>query len=293
MAAQWTGQTGGTHWMQRALVGIIRHTDIRIVYGCMHLWLVWYILVRPSARRGIYRYHRHRGRNRLQAAADVYRSFYHFGQAIIDRFAVFAGCSFEMEVEHKERYYSRMASKEGLIMLISHAGNSEMAGYFMASPDKPMHILFYGAESPVVTANRAKALAQNNMDMIIVQPNDMSHIYRINEVLQHGDVLTMAADRRIEAQGSTIACTFMGEEALFPAGPFQICATMQRPVLLVFAFKEGARKYHIYTEELRLNTSLSKREQAQDLASQYAQRLEQMTLAHPYQWFNMYDFWEN
>ena len=291
MAAQWTGQTGGTHWMQRALVGIIRLTDIRIVYGCMHLWLVWYMIVRPVPRKGIYRYHRRRGRSRLQAAMDAYRSFYHFGQAIIDRFAVYAGCPFEVKVENKERYYNRVASNEGLIMLFSHLGNTEMAGYFMATPDKAMHILFYGGESPVVTANRAKTLAQNNIDMIFVQPNDMSHIYRIHEVLQQGDVLTMAADRRMEENGNTIACTFMGEKALFPAGPFQICVTMQRPVLLVFAFKEGPRAYHIYTEELQLNPSLPKREQTQDLADQFAQRMEAMAQTHPYQWFNMYDFW--
>ena len=87
----WSGKTGGTHWMQRALVGIIRKTDIRLVYGLMHLWLIWYVLVRSNERHGAYVFHRRRGRNRLQAAVDVYRSFYHFGQAILDRFAAYAG----------------------------------------------------------------------------------------------------------------------------------------------------------------------------------------------------------
>ena len=291
MEQKWTGQTGGTHWMQRALVGIIRHTDIRVAYGAMHLWLIWYILVRPIPRQGIYRFHRRRGRTRLQAALDVYRSFYHFGQAILDRFAVYAGCPFDVQVENKELYYSRMHSSQGLIMLFSHVGNTEMAGYFMATPAKKMHIMVYGAESPVVTANRAKVLARNNMDMIVVQPHDMSHIYRINEVLQQGDVLTMAADRKM-GESNTVSCTFMGAEAKLPMGPFQICVSAQQPVLLAFAFKEGLRAYHIYTEQLEVNTALPRREQVQDLAQRFAQRVEAMTLAHPYQWFNMYDFWE-
>ena len=291
MEQKWTGQTGGTHWMQRALVSIIRHTDIRVVYGAMHLWLIWYILVRPIPRQGIYRYHRRRGRTRLQAAFDVYRSFYHFGQAILDRFAVFAGCPFDVKVENKELYYDHVHSKQGLIMLFSHVGNAEMAGFFMATPDKQMHILAYGGESPVVLQNRARVMARNNIDMIIMQPNDMSHIYRINEVLQRGDVLTIAADRRM-GDSSTISCTFMGAKAKLPAGPFQICASMRQPVLLIFAFKEGLHSYHIYTEQLDVNYSLPRREQAQDLANRFAQRVETMTLAHPYQWFNMYDFWE-
>ena len=84
MAQNWSGQTGGTYWMQRTLVRIIRHTDIRFVYGLMHLWLVWYVLVRPCERRGAYHFHRHRGRNPIMAAMDVYRSFCHFGRAIVD-----------------------------------------------------------------------------------------------------------------------------------------------------------------------------------------------------------------
>ena len=276
--------------MQRALVSIIRHTDIRIVYGLMHLWLIWYILVRPIPRRGIYRFHRHRGRSRLQAALDVYRSFYHFGQAILDRFAVYAGCPYDVTVDNRELYYGRMESTDGFIMLFSHVGNTEMAGYFLSTPDKQMHILAYGGESPVVTANRAKILARNNIDMIMVQPNDMSHIYRINEVLQQGDVLAMAADRKI-GDGSTLTCTFMGAEAQLPAGTFQICVAMKQAVLLVFVIKESANAYHVSCEQLEVNSQLSKREQAQDLANRFASRLEAMALQHPYQWFNMYDFW--
>lgn len=290
MAQNWTGQTGGTHWMQRALVSIIRHTDIRIIYGCMHLWLVWYVIVRPIPRRGIYRFHRRRGRSRLQAALDVYRSFYHFGQAILDRFAVYAGCPFQVQVDNSELYYSRVHSEQGLIMLFSHVGNAEMAGYFLATPDKPMHVLAYAGESPVVMQNRAKALARNNIDMILLHPGDMSHIYRINEVLQQGDALTMAADRRMDGS-DTISCMFMGAEAKLPLGPFQICTVMRQPVLLVFAIKDGLHSYHIYAEQLEVNTSLKRAEQVKDLANRFARRVEQMALAHPYQWFNMYDFW--
>lgn len=289
MPQNWSGQTGGTHWMQRALVWMIRHTDIRIFYGVMHLWLIWYILVRPIPRRGIYRFHRRRGRTRCQAAFDVYRSFYHFGLAIIDRFAVFAGCAFEVKVENKELYYDRMQSKEGLIMLFSHLGNTEMAGYFMATPDKPMHVLAYGGESPVVLQNKASVLAKNNIDMIIVEPKDMNHVFRISEVLQKGEVLTIAADRNMG--GDTLLCSILGAEAPLPAGPFQLCVTMRQPVLLVFVFKESSRMYHIYTEQLEIDTTLPRREQAHDLAKRYAARLEAMTITHPYQWFNMYDFW--
>ena len=289
MSQNWSGQTGGTHWMQRALVRIIRRTDIRVIYGIMHLWLIWYIVVRPKERRGAYRYHRLRGRNRFQATFDIYRSFYHFGKAIIDRFAAFAGRHFEVKVDNRELYYDRVNDANGFIMLFSHMGNTEMAGYFLSTPDKRLHILAYGAESPVVMANRAKVLERNNIDMIPVFPNDMSHIYRINEVLQNGDVLAFAADRRIG--DTTIECTLLGVTAKLPAGAFQICVAMKQPVLLVFVIKESYQTYHVYCEQLSVNTALPRHEQAQDLANRFAGSLEDKIKQYPYQWFNFYDFW--
>lgn len=276
----WSGKTGGTHWMQRTLVGLIRRTDIRVAYSMMHLWLVWYILIRAKERHGAYVFHRRRGRNRLQAAADVYRSFYHFGQAIIDRFAVYAGEQFDVTVENRELYYGRAHDAKGFIMLFSHVGNTEMAGYFLTTPDKRLHILAYGGESPVVMAHRQEVLSRNNIDMILMQPNDMSHIFRINEVLQQGDVLATAADRRMGE--TTVSCPMMGADAPFPAGPFRICQAAKQAVLLVFVLKEGPRAYRVKVEELQPDKTL---------AQQYAQRLEQMALSHPYQWFNFYDFW--
>ena len=280
MSQQWSGQTGGTHWMQRALVGIIRHTGLRFVYGCMHLWLVWYILVRPTNRRGAYLFHRKRGRTRTQAAVDVYRSFYHFGQAILDRFAVYAGEPFEVEVENRDLYYGRMDSPEGFIMLFSHVGNTEIAGYYLSTPDKPMHIVLYGGESPVVMEKRRQTFSRNNIDIIDVQPDNWGHIYRINEVLQKGDVLALAADRKMGDH--TISCPFLGADAQWPTGAFRICQAMKQPVLLVFVIKEGTKRYRVFSEELQ---------PTKELVNQYAAKVEQMALKYPYQWFNFYDFW--
>lgn len=292
MAEQaWNGQTGGTHGMQRALVSLIRAVGVRPVYGIMHLWLVWYILVRPSVTRGAYIFHRRRGRNRIQAALDVYRSFYHFGKVIIDRFAVYGGHQFEIVVENKERYYGKMNYTKGFVLLFSHLGNSEMAAYSMATPEKHMNILAFGGETPVVMAERAKVLAKNNIGMIVVNPGEINHIFEIHNSLERGEVLAVAGDRRMGDK--TITCSFMGAEAPFPAGVFQLCATLQCPIVLTFVLKEPQNRYHIYTEELKSNTSLPRAQQAVELAQQFASRLEQMALTYPYEWFNFFDFWHD
>ena len=275
--------------MQRALVSMTRRFGLQPVYGIMHFWLIWYILVRPSVTRGAYIFHRRRGRSRWQAAIDVYRSFYHFGKVIIDRFAVYGGYRFDIVVDNPERYYDKMNGSQGFVLLFSHLGNSEMGAYTMSTPDKRMNILFFGGETQVVMNERAKVLEKNNIGMIIVNPGEMGHVFEINNALSRGEVLTIAGDRRMGDK--TIMCDFMGAKAPFPAGVFQLCAALHCPIVLTFVLKEPKNRYHIYTEELQVDGSLSRAAQSADLAQQFASRLEQMALAHPYEWFNFFDFW--
>ena len=275
--------------MQRALVWIIQHWGLRFGYGMTHPWHIWYVLSRPEARKGAYRYHRRRGRSRLQAALDVYRSFYRMGVMLIDRFAVYGGHEFEIVAEHTERYYDKMKNNEGFVLLFSHIGNSEMAAYTMSTPDKRMHILAFGGETPVVMEQRAKVLEKNNIGVITVYPNDMSHVFAINEVLQRGEVLAVAGDRRWGDK--TIECEVLGAKAPLPAGVFQLCAAMRCPIILPFVFKEPNNRYHIYTEELAVNPSLPRDQRAAELAQQFADRITEQMKAHPYEWFNFFDFW--
>ncbi|MBO7408615.1 MAG: acyltransferase, partial [Paludibacteraceae bacterium] len=61
--------------------------------------------------------------------------------------------------------------------------------------------------------------------------------------------------------------------------------------VLTFVIKESKKTYHTYTELLQVDYSLPRHERAHNLAQQYASRIEQMALEHPYQWFNFFDFW--
>lgn len=289
MAQRWSGQTGGTYRMQKMLVSIFKHVDVRVMYVVMHLWLIWYLFVRPSAVKAIYHYHRRRGRNRWQASFDVYRSFYHFGKAIIDRFAVYAGCPFKLIVENSDIYYSRAKEADGMVMLFSHVGNSEMAAYLLQTPDKHMNVLAFGGESPIVMEHRAKVLEKNNIGMIIVQPDTMEHIYEIHKAMQNGEVLAIAGDRNMGDKN--IPITILGAEAPLPMGVFALCATLDKPILLSFVIKETWNTYRAFTYQLNVNKALPKMQRISDLAQQYAEHVEQIALRYPYQWFHFYEFW--
>lgn len=289
MTQEWTGQTGGTYNMQRALIWLFKHMNIHVMYGIMHLWLIWYIIVRPSATRAVYQFHRRRGRNRIQALPDVYRSYCHFGKAVLDRFAVYAGHKFDIVLTNEECYYNKVKDRTGFILLFSHLGNSEMAAYSLATPDKKMNVLVFGGESPVVMENRAKAFEANNVGIITMYPNKIDHIFTINKAISRGEILATAGDRNLSDK--TIYCDFMGRKAPLPAGIFQLCATINCPVLLTFVIKDKGNIYQVYTEALHINGKHTKADNTKLLAQQFANRLEEMAFKYPYEWFNFYNFW--
>lgn len=276
--------------MQRSLVVLFRYVDIRVIYGVMSVWLLWYMVVRPSATKAVYQFHRRRGRGRVCACVDTYHSYFCFGQAIMDRFAVYAGRKFEVDVENRPLFNRLCDGDEGFIMLFSHLGNSEMAGYCLSTPHKRMNVLAYAGETETVMHNRTEALRKNNQWLIPILPNSMEHVYAINGALERGEIVTMAADRTV--QSKHIDCSFFGEQAHFPAGPFHICVAMQKPVLLVFVIKTKWNRYHVEVLPLHADTSLPRNRRIQDMAQQYANAVEQKARQYPYQWFNYYDFWQ-
>lgn len=287
---RWNGQTAGTTWMQQTLVVLFKYVDIRIIYAIMSIWLIWYIIMRPSATKGIYRFHHvRRQRTVLQSCIDTYRTYYNFGEAVMDRFAVYAGYQFKMDFPNKAEVQHYFEGKDSFYLLFSHLGNSEMAGYCLTTPNKVMNILMYMGDTETVMQNRTNALARNNLRVIPMQGEMMNHIFAITEALDNGEIVAMAMDRIVHSK--PIACPFMGENALFPIGPFRICTTLKHPVLFLSVIKSRWNTYTVHVRLLAHNAIGTKAEQTKNLAKATVSALEEMTHQYPYQWFNMFDFW--
>ena len=84
-----------------------------------------------------YRYFRKRlGYGRLHAAWSTYANHCLFGTVVIDRFAMFAGKIFDIKIEGYENYLKLSEQKEGFVILSSHIGCYEVAGYSLVAKSK-------------------------------------------------------------------------------------------------------------------------------------------------------------
>ncbi|WP_417014762.1 acyltransferase [Alistipes sp.] len=288
----WQGHTDGRPWMLRSLIAMFRRIDIRCLYGVMAVVVVFYMLFNRRGYRAIRDLFRRRlGYGRRQTLRAVYATHYRFGQVILDRFAVYAGQRFEVEIEHNEYYRELVARPGGFIMVSSHVGNYELAGYSLHPAEKRFYALVYAGEKETVMQNRAKCFAGNNIEMVPVM-GDMSHLFVANRALMEGNIVGMPGDRLFGSQKS-VQCDFLGASARFPLGPFALAVQREVPMLSIFVMKEATKRYRIFVDRIDTgDVNQPKRLRMEYAARSFAAQLERIVRRYPTQWFNFYNFWE-
>lgn len=269
--------------MHRSLIWMLRYIPIRVFYGVVDVVIVFYMLFARSAYKASYHYFRRRHKlSAMVAFGSVYRTFRQFGQVVIDRFAVYAGRQFEFEIEGNEHVMRAMDEGNGCVMLSSHVGNYEMAGYFLR-PTRRMYALMFGGEKGTVLENRKRIFESNGIH-VITQDDNWAYLHAINEALTGGDMLTLFADRNFGSL-KTIKADVLYARANLPKGPFSIAQMYsEATTVCVFVMKDSATRYHIYVRRLEGRT-------ADEYAQLFAAELTRIVERYPNQWYNMYEFW--
>lgn len=289
----WKGTTGGTTWMQKTLVLCLGWMNLPFVYSGMALVIPFYMIFNHKGYISQYHFFRRRlGYGPLKAFCHVYLNHFTFGQIILDRFAVYGGAKFEVEIDGNPTFLQKVEGEEGFIQLSSHIGNFELAGYMLSQDKKPINGLIFGGETGTVMENRKRIFRHMNIKLITVG-TDMAHVYAMNSALEQGEIISMPGDRIFGSQKS-ITCDFMGAKAEFPMGPYILAASRDVPVLSIFVMKDSVYKYHIYVKEVRLPEDVElkgAKAKAACLAQAFANQLEDIVRKYPRQWFNYYEFW--
>ena len=287
---KWAGTTFGNAWMHHQLVGVLRYMDVRLLYLFSAIFVVPLCLLLNASRSIIYHYFRNRlGYGRLRAVWGTYVNHCMFSQAVIDRFAMFAGNHFQVSVEGQE-YFSRLSEgRDGFMLFSSHIGCYEMAGYTLMASKKRFNALVFGGEKATVMDGRKKIFNHHNIRMIPVMP-DMSHLFMVNEALANDEIVSMPADR---AMGSAkyVEVLFLGKKAKLPMGPFSVATMRSLEVVAVNVLKTSPKGYTVYVAPLKYDHNAPRKVQIQQLAKSYASELERRVRQYPEQWYNFYDFW--
>ena len=167
---EWPGTTYGSSWMHRWLIKMLKHIDPRAIYVFVAIFVVPVCLLVNPGQKVIYHYFRKIWKySPWRSFLLTYKNFYLFGQVVVDKFAMYAGKKFDIDIEGYEHFLHLVEQSDGFLQLSAHIGNYEIAGYSLVAKQKKFNALVFGGEKASVMENRNKMFDGTNIHMIGVK----------------------------------------------------------------------------------------------------------------------------
>lgn len=228
---------------------------------------------------------------------DSYRHFISFANAIIDKLAAWSGALSLADVDYqgRDRLLAQVKTGRGAILLGSHLGNLEVCRV-IADLDASARINVLVHTKHAEKFNRLLRQTNANSGLNLIQVTDISAATAmlLSDKIDNGELVIITADRTPVSRNPRVSrAKFLGDDAMFPQGPFILAALLKCPVYTLFCLKQQGRQV-IYFDHFSDSLTFPRktREQAmQQTIQRYAERLEHYCLMEPLQWFNFFDFW--
>jgi predicted LPLAT superfamily acyltransferase len=223
----------------------------------------------------------------------VFRHFYSFGRALIDRTAILAGQtkSFSFAFEGDANLRDAVAAGRGVLLLTAHFGNWEAAGHLLTRVDAPITITGFDLERPEIRDMLNRASEQKfKLLPLTGSPTD---VIPLVAALRRGEIVAMLGDRAYGSPSASIP--FCGGTAAFPIGAYVIASIGGAALMHVFSLREPGGRYRFFGFPPRHPSMPSHNERDAYLkgcAMEFAADLESMVRRDPFQWYNFYPFWE-
>lgn len=289
MATSWKGKSRGSVLGYKIFVFLIKKMGIVSAYFILYFVALYFCFFSKTSTQSIYYYFKERLKySRFKSILNIYRSYYVFGQTILDKVAISSGLrdKFTYDFDGVHLINDALKQKKGSILISAHLGNFEIAEFFFGElhGNAQISLLTTDTEHTAIKDYIESVTSKSNIKFIIIK-NDLSHIFEINAALAKNELVCMTGDRYMEG-AKYITQEFLGEPAKFPAGPFLLASRLQVPVLFVYVMKEKNKHYHLYTRAAN-----AKHRDHITLVKNYTESLEWMLKKYPLQWFNYFDFW--
>ena len=289
--SQWDGKSKGTVLGYRIFVFLIQKAGVRSAYVLLFFVASYYFLFLKKSNQTIFYYFKERlNFSYFKSKKMVFKSYYTFGQTIIDKISISAGMrnKFTYEFDGVETLKKLLAEKKGGVLISAHVGNFEIAEHFFGEIDLDFQINLVTTDLEHSSIkNYLESVTQKPTVKFIIIKDDLSHIFEINAALTNNELVCFTGDRYFEGTKS-LSSEILGKEANFPAGPFLIASRLKVPVVFVYVMKEPNLHYHLYAREATV-----KHRDEKALLQEYIQSVESILKKYPLQWFNYFDFWND
>lgn len=290
--SKWNGKSrGGTlgNWF---FVVTLKYLGVGAAYTLLAFVAPYFVFFAPKATKAILKYNREiLGYGRCKAICKVFVHFYVFGQTIIDKIALKHGIEkpYSFEYENYEELLKLLDSGSGVMIIGAHVGSWEVGAPYFNKYGKNMNIVMLDAEYEKIKSVIENGAEKQPFKIIPLGTDGLDAILKIKTALDNKEYVCLQGDRYMD-DGNSMELRFMGREARFPKGLFQIAAKLNVPVVFYYAMRQSGKRYRFAFKIADISGKTSQ-ERLENIVSQYIESLEKVVREYPQQWFNFYDFW--
>lgn len=271
---------------------------VRIVLACgrpvgevlLYPVCAYFLLFSRAARRASFDYLR-RALGRTPTWRDRLRHYHVFAATLLDRVFLAAGRvdALDCRSEGLDAVRAHVAAGRGCLLFGAHFGSFEMLRAIgRAECPVPVHVLMHDTHAPKMA--RVLQTLDPRASSGIISLGRPQAMLDAREALRRGELVALLADRSMRGE-RLVACEFLGAEAPFPRGPFDLAALLDAPIVLFCAVHCGRGRYAVRFDALEEAAPAEREAATQRQCRAFASWLESRCRAAPYNWFNFYDFW--
>lgn len=292
---RWSGRTRGGYFGNWFFVQLIRLFGLRPAYAWLVVVAAYFTLASPRAYRcSVDFLQRVLGPQPFwKWPALVYRHFLAIGVTLLDRVAVVSGrAEMQFQRDGEAAFREILDRGQGMILLGSHIGGWEIGGHLLGRDGFTVNLVVIEREEARLRQLFDRALDGKRFKILTADEHPLRSI-PIVTALRRGEIVALHGDRAFG--GEDVAVPFLGGTARFPTGPYRLAAISGAPIVQVFSVRERLGHYRFFTfPATRVGRDLL-RAPAEALrvhVAQYAERLASVARQYPFQWQNLYPFWD-
>lgn len=301
-----------SHWANRAEIGsvlgmrILFEVSRRLGRWPFRIALVpvvcYFFLTQAGKRRDsreyLERLRAHMGLPGKPSRLQVLRHFLAVGEGFLDRILAWDPRSKAADFSRhgREAVARHLDAGRGVLLIGSHLGNLEAARHMVLSRRvAKVNVLVHTRHNPGFLSLMERINPDSQTALIQVSEITPATAISLKEKVDAGEVVLIAGDR-VPLDGKGVArAPFLGHDAPLPIGPYVLASLLECPVFLIFCLG-GAGRYQLHYEPFAERIILERarrRQQLDDCARRFADRLAHYCTVAPLLWSNVYPFWND
>lgn len=293
----WTSRSIGSSFQHNFFYLMIRLGGRRLAYFFLYFIVAYYILFRPSVRKKCSYYIERRfiTGSILHKIFLSYRLSLNFGKVLIDRaiIGILGSDRLSVSFEQKETLKKLILEGRGIILLMAHVGCWQTALSALSYLKTRVNMVIRREEGDVDRHYFEHQSGESPFN--IIDPDGfLGGTLEMINCLKKGEIISIMGDRVFGNPKNTISIDFLGQKALFPFSAIKVASATGSPVAILFTFKKGADKFGLeLAKVMHIPENLGRSpENYRPYVNEFVNYLEIYTDAHPFQFFNFYDMWD-